>query len=63
MCHVCTGRQVSYNLYDAINMVNARGVELVLNSVEIKSNDPSAGENVDNILEVLIVLVSLRLII
>lgn len=52
MCHVCTGRQVSYNLYDAINMVNARGVELVLNSVEIKSNDPSAGENVDNILEV-----------
>lgn len=51
MCHECTGREVNYNLYDAINMVNAKGINLVLNSVEIKGNDPTAGEDVQNILE------------
>lgn len=51
MCHKCTGRQVSYNLYDAINMVNAKGVELVLNSVELKTNNPDLGEDVSNILQ------------
>lgn len=51
MCNECTGRQVNYNLYDALNMVNAKGINLVLNSVQIKGNDPELGEDVQNILE------------
>lgn len=50
-CDECTGRLVKYNLYDVINMVNAKGINLVLNSVELKSNDPSSGDNVENLLQ------------
>ena len=51
MCPDCTGRQVEYNLYDVINMLNGKGTELVLNSVQLKGNDLNEGEDISNILE------------
>lgn len=51
MCMFCSGRQVNYNLYDVINMVNAKGANTVLNAVSLKTEDIKTGEKVENILE------------
>ena len=51
MCLVCSSRDVNYNLYDVVGMINAKGSNPVINAVSIIGDNPKEGSESNNLLE------------